>query len=215
MSQLVEQRVPDLGDFHDVEVIEVLVKAGDRVEPESPLITLETDKATMDVPATAAGVVQEVKLRKGDRVSKDSLIAILAAAGGDTVRIPSLKETVVIAEAPAAKAPAAASRAARRPPTSRAARPIGAASRHRRGTGRLHGRLPRGRSRPRRHPGGPLAAARRRLPQCRLHPVEGAPARRARDRGGRVHGGARHPLPGTGDRPGRAQAVEEQASSAS
>jgi dihydrolipoamide dehydrogenase len=112
LSQLVEQRVPDLGDFHDVEVIEVLVKAGDRVVPETPLITLETDKATMDVPATSAGVVQEIKLRKGDRVSKDSLIAILAAAGGDTVRIPSLKETVVIAEAPAAKAPAAASRAA-------------------------------------------------------------------------------------------------------
>ena len=65
MSQLVEQRVPDLGDFHDVEVIEVLVKAGDRVVPETPLITLETDKATMDVPATAAGVVQEVKLQEG------------------------------------------------------------------------------------------------------------------------------------------------------
>ena len=85
MSQLVEQRVPDLGDFHDVEVIEVLVKAGDPVQPETPLITLETDKATMDVPATAAGVVHEVKLRKGDRVSKDSLIALLAAGGGDTV----------------------------------------------------------------------------------------------------------------------------------
>ena len=110
MSQLVEQRVPDLGDFHDVEVIEVLVKAGDRVQPETPLITLETDKATMDVPATAAGTIQEVKLRKGDRVSKDSLIALLAAGGDDTVRIPSLKETVAIAEAPAAKAPAAANR---------------------------------------------------------------------------------------------------------
>jgi pyruvate/2-oxoglutarate dehydrogenase complex dihydrolipoamide acyltransferase (E2) component len=80
LSQLVEQRVPDLGEFHDVEVIEVLVKAGDPVQPETPLITLETDKATMDVPATAAGVVQEVKLRKGDRVSKDSLIALLARA---------------------------------------------------------------------------------------------------------------------------------------
>ena len=65
MSEPVEQRVPDLGEFHDVEVIEVLVKAGDRVERETPLITLETDKATMDVPATAAGVVQEVKVRKG------------------------------------------------------------------------------------------------------------------------------------------------------
>ena len=96
MSQPVEQRVPDLGDFHDVEVIEVLVKAGDRIERDAPLITLETDKATMDVPATAAGTVQEVRVRKGDRVSKDSLIVILAAAGGDTVKIPSLSETVVL-----------------------------------------------------------------------------------------------------------------------
>ena len=78
MSEPLEQRVPDLGDFHDVEVIEVLVKPGDRVERDAPLITLETDKATMDVPATAAGVVQEVKVGKGDRVSKGSLIALLA-----------------------------------------------------------------------------------------------------------------------------------------
>jgi dihydrolipoamide dehydrogenase len=106
LSQAVEQRVPDLGDFRDVEVIEVLVKAGDRVERDAPLITLETDKATMDVPATAAGVVQEVRVRKGDRVSKDSLIVILAAAGGDTVKIPSLSETVVLAKPAAPAAPA-------------------------------------------------------------------------------------------------------------
>jgi dihydrolipoamide dehydrogenase len=101
LSQPVEQRVPDLGDFHDVEVIEVLVKPGDRVEPESPLITLETDKATMDVPATAAGVVQEVKVSKGDRVSKGALIALVAAAGGDTVEMPSLQETAVLEKKPA------------------------------------------------------------------------------------------------------------------
>ncbi len=100
MSQPVEQRVPDLGEFHDVEIIEVLVKPGDSVERESPLITLETDKATMDVPATVAGIVKEVKVRKGDRVSKDSLIAVITAGGGDTVRLPSLSETVVMAKAP-------------------------------------------------------------------------------------------------------------------
>jgi dihydrolipoamide dehydrogenase len=99
LSQPVEQRVPDLGEFHDVEVIEVLVKPGDSVEPESPLITLETDKATMDVPATVAGVVQEVKVRKGDRVSKGSLIALVAAGASDTVKLPSLRETVVQADA--------------------------------------------------------------------------------------------------------------------
>ena len=101
MSQLVEQRVPDLGEFKDVEVIEVLVKPGDRVEPETPLITLETDKATMDVPATSGGVIQELKVKKGDRVSKDSLIALVQAGTSDTVRIPSLRETVVLEKAPA------------------------------------------------------------------------------------------------------------------
>jgi dihydrolipoamide dehydrogenase len=90
LSGLVEQRVPDLGDFKDVEVIEVLVKPGDSVEPETPLITLETDKATMDVPATVAGIVRELKVAKGDRVSKDSLIALLAPAADDTVRLPSI-----------------------------------------------------------------------------------------------------------------------------
>ena len=104
MSEPLEQRVPDLGDFHDVEVIEVLVKAGDRIERDAPLITLETDKATMDVPATAAGVVREVKVAKGDRVSKDSLIGLLSAPAGDTVTIPSLGETVVLAK-PAGAAP--------------------------------------------------------------------------------------------------------------
>jgi dihydrolipoamide dehydrogenase len=110
LSRIVELRVPDLGEFRDVEVIEVLVKAGDRIERESPLITLETDKATMDVPATEAGVIQDLKVRKGDRVSKDSLIALVTAADGDTVRIPALGETVVLPKS-AAPAPAAAAKA--------------------------------------------------------------------------------------------------------
>jgi dihydrolipoamide dehydrogenase len=66
--------VPDLGDFKDVEVIEVLVKPGDTVQVESPQITLETEKATMDVPSSAAGVVKSVAVKKGDRVSKGSVI---------------------------------------------------------------------------------------------------------------------------------------------
>jgi len=112
LSRVVEQRVPDLGEFKDVEVIEVLVKPGDRVERETPLITLETDKATMDVPSTAAGVIQELKVRKGDRVSKDSLIALVGADGGDTVKIPSLSETVVLAKPAVQDAPPAAKPAA-------------------------------------------------------------------------------------------------------
>ena len=65
MTRVVPQLVPDLGEFRDVEIIDVLVKAGDTIDVDSPLITLETDKATMDVPATAAGVVQELKVAKG------------------------------------------------------------------------------------------------------------------------------------------------------
>ena len=75
--------VPDLGDFKDVEVIDVLVKAGDKIEVDTPLITLETEKATMDVPATAAGVIKSVGLKKGDRVSKGSLIASVEAQGDE------------------------------------------------------------------------------------------------------------------------------------
>ena len=85
MTGAVEQRVPDLGDFQDVEVIEVLVAPGDEIEVDTPLITLETDKATMDVPATATGRVGRVAVSKGDRVSKGSLILTLdAAAAGDS-----------------------------------------------------------------------------------------------------------------------------------
>jgi len=84
-----EQRVPDLGDFRDVEVIEVLVKPGDRVEVDTPLITLETDKATMDVPATAAGTVRELALERGSRVSQGSLILTLEVGDGQAAGAPA------------------------------------------------------------------------------------------------------------------------------
>jgi pyruvate dehydrogenase E2 component (dihydrolipoamide acetyltransferase) len=76
----VEVVVPDLGDFSDVEVVEVLVKAGDQVSAEDPLITLETDKATLDVPSPAAGVVKELKVSAGDRVSSGDPVLLLDAA---------------------------------------------------------------------------------------------------------------------------------------
>ncbi|MFN2545828.1 MAG: 2-oxo acid dehydrogenase subunit E2 [Myxococcales bacterium] len=69
--------VPDIGDFKDIPVIEVLVKAGDKIAAEAPLVTLESDKATMDVPSPAAGVVKEVKVKVGDKVSQGTLIAVL------------------------------------------------------------------------------------------------------------------------------------------
>jgi pyruvate dehydrogenase E2 component (dihydrolipoamide acetyltransferase) len=81
--------VPDLGDFRDVEVIEVLVAPGDRVELETPLITLETDKATMDIPATAAGTVLELKVEKGARVSMGDAVLVLEAGEAAAVQVPA------------------------------------------------------------------------------------------------------------------------------
>ena len=69
--------VPDIGDFKDVPVIEILVKPGDRVEAEAPLLTLESDKATMEVPSPAAGVVKEIKVKVGDRVAQGTLVLVL------------------------------------------------------------------------------------------------------------------------------------------
>jgi pyruvate dehydrogenase E2 component (dihydrolipoamide acetyltransferase) len=81
--------VPDLGDFHDVEVIDVLVKAGDKVDVDTPLITLETEKATMDVPSPAAGVVKSVAVKKGDRVSQGSAIVEVEAGATGAAQNPS------------------------------------------------------------------------------------------------------------------------------
>jgi len=112
VAERITVSVPDLGDFHDVEVIEVLVKAGDTVAVDTPLITLETDKATMDVPSTAAGRVAALSVKKGDRVSKGAAILELEAAS------PA-------APAAAAKAPPApkSESAAKSPPPSGAAEP--------------------------------------------------------------------------------------------
>ena len=72
MAKLIDVKIPDIGDYSDIPVIEVYVKAGDRVEAEQSLITLESDKASMDVPSPAAGIVKEIKIKIGDKVSKDS-----------------------------------------------------------------------------------------------------------------------------------------------
>jgi dihydrolipoamide dehydrogenase len=77
MSSTIEVRVPDIGDFKDIAIIEVSVKAGDKVEAEQSLITLETDKAAMEVPSPAAGVVKELKIKVGDKVSEGSVILVL------------------------------------------------------------------------------------------------------------------------------------------
>jgi len=85
VAKLITVSVPDLGDFKDVEIIDVLVAAGAEIAVESPLITLETDKATMDVPSPAAGRIAELRVKKGDRVSQGDPILVLdsAAAAGE------------------------------------------------------------------------------------------------------------------------------------
>ena len=84
MNNLLEIRVPDVGDFKDIPVIELLVKPGDTVEKETSLITLETDKATVEIPAPQAGVVKEIKVKVGDKVSEGSLILLLQIADTET-----------------------------------------------------------------------------------------------------------------------------------
>src|SRR5690606_37098295 len=98
--QSIEVRVPDLGNFTEVAVIEVLVKAGDRIEVDTPLVTLETEKATMDVPSSAAGVVEKVHVEAGGKVSEGSVVVTLRAEGAGAADKP--------AEAAPAAAPAAA-----------------------------------------------------------------------------------------------------------
>ncbi len=101
MSNTIEIKVPDIGDFKNIPVIEILVKPGDHVDAEDPLLSLESDKATLEVPAPTAGVVKELKVKIGDKVSKGTLIMTLDADAAGT--------PAAVAAAPAASpAPAAA-----------------------------------------------------------------------------------------------------------
>jgi dihydrolipoamide dehydrogenase len=99
LPNTIDIKVPDIGDFADVEVIEVLIGAGDRVQKEDPLITLESDKATMDVPSTGDGTINEVTVQVGDKVSQGDLVAILEST--DTT---AEQATTATARPPAAPA---------------------------------------------------------------------------------------------------------------
>src|SRR5947208_2991313 len=92
-----EVTVPDIGDFKDIPVIQVFVKAGDEVKKEDPLVSLESDKATMDIPSPASGKVKEGKLKVGDRVGKGSAILVLeiaeASAGGTPQKAPAAQRS--------------------------------------------------------------------------------------------------------------------------
>ncbi|MGA3842362.1 dihydrolipoyllysine-residue acetyltransferase [Ralstonia nicotianae] len=111
MSQVVEIKVPDIGDYKDVPVIELHVKAGDTVSAEDSLVTLESDKATMDVPSPKSGVVKEVKIKVGDAVSEGSLVLLLEEQGATAAPAPQaapVPAPVAAALAPAAQAPVSA-----------------------------------------------------------------------------------------------------------
>jgi pyruvate dehydrogenase E2 component (dihydrolipoamide acetyltransferase) len=92
-NSLVEVRVPDLGDYKDVEIIEVMVRPGDTIAVDAPLITLETEKATMDVPSTVSGTLKELKVQRGGHVSKGDLIALVEAAAAESSRQPAAAAT--------------------------------------------------------------------------------------------------------------------------
>ncbi len=104
MSKTIEIKIPDIGGFADVPVIEVMVKPGDAVQAEDSLITLESDKATMDVPSPAAGVIRQLKVKVGDKVSEGTLIALLEASEAATAAasIATPAPAVPLPAAPAA-----------------------------------------------------------------------------------------------------------------
>ena len=197
----VDVLVPDIGDFTDVPVVEILVAVGDEVEADAPLVVLESDKATMEIPAPQAGTVKELKVEVGDTVSEGTVLAIIDASRRRR-RAPRRRVR-------------ATSRAGRR--AEAAAAPASAIER-----GDVHaGVLVLGSG-----PGGYAAAfraadlglevvlveryddARRRVPQRRLHPVQGAAARREGHRRGRDARHARRGVRRAGDRPRRAARVE-------
>src|SRR5262245_48359600 len=97
----IEIRVPDIGDFKNVPVIDILVKPGDVVNVDDPLLTLESDKASMDVPSPAAGTVERIAVKKGDKVSEGSVIVTLTSAAAETAAAASPPAAAGAAPGPA------------------------------------------------------------------------------------------------------------------
>ena len=103
----VELKVPDIGDYKDIPVIEVLVKVGDAVAKEQSLVTLESDKATMEVPADAAGVIKELRVKLGDKVSMGTVVAVIEASAGAAAPAPASTAAAPVDAAKQTPAPAA------------------------------------------------------------------------------------------------------------
>ncbi len=120
-ARLVEVRVPDMGNFKDVAVIDILVKPGESIEPEAPLVTLETEKATMDVPSTASGVVEKLHVEKGGKVNAGDLIATVRSAG-DGAQAAGSAQAPSASQAPGQQAADAAPQLAAAPQQTAAAK---------------------------------------------------------------------------------------------
>jgi pyruvate dehydrogenase E2 component (dihydrolipoamide acetyltransferase) len=120
---LVEVKVPDIGDFDEVGVIEVLVKVGDTVKVEQSLITVESDKASMEIPSSQAGVVKEIKVAVGDKVKQGSVVVIVEGEGADAAVAAAAQAPAAAAPAPA-PAPAAPAQAAPAPAPAQSSGPV-------------------------------------------------------------------------------------------
>jgi len=104
MSEIIEIKIPDLGGADSVEIVEILIKAGDTVEKEQTLAVMESDKATMDLPANEAGTIQEVIFKVGDKVSQGTLVAMLKIGGGAAAAVEEKPaEEAKVAAQPTAK----------------------------------------------------------------------------------------------------------------
>jgi pyruvate dehydrogenase E2 component (dihydrolipoamide acetyltransferase) len=125
---IVEVKVPDIGDFKDVEVIELMVKPGDTIKVDQSLVTVESDKASMEIPSSHAGVVKELKIKVGDKINQGSIVLTVEAAEGAAAAAPAAAAPAPAAPAPAAAAPAAtpAPTAAPAPAAAAAAAPAAA-----------------------------------------------------------------------------------------
>src|SRR5450830_731936 len=104
---LSEVKVPDIGDFKEVEVIELLVKVGDTISVDQSLITVESDKASMEIPSSGAGVVKELKVKVGDKVAEGSVLLLIEASGAAAAPAPAAAAAPTVATSAPAPAPAA------------------------------------------------------------------------------------------------------------
>ena len=107
MAHSIEVKVPDIGDFKEVAVIELMVKPGETIAVDTGLIMVESDKASMEIPSTHAGVVKEIRVKVNDKVSEGSVILVIEAAGAAAGATPPVAPAAAAAKPPAAAAPVA------------------------------------------------------------------------------------------------------------